>query len=170
MPPPPDARFAAGDAAAAADPLPSPELVGLDALLALDPGARAAVRGVVLEPDDDLAALLPELDHVDVVGVRFPAFTDGRGYSHARRLRATRGWRGELRAIGDVRLDQARSMLRCGFDVLEFADAPDAALLRRSLERFPAPYQSSYPVPPLGAPPDPSSSGPSSGPRPSSGA
>ena len=146
MPPRPDARFTVGDARPDGA-LPSAGLVGLAELLGLEPDARAAVRGVVLEPDDDLAALLPELDHVDVVGVRFPAFTDGRGYSHARRLRATHGWRGELRAIGDVRPDQARSMLRCGFDALEFADAPDAALLRRSLGRFPAPYQPSYPAP-----------------------
>ena len=139
-------RFTIADGFEGPPGLRSEDLVPLATLRELEPAARAAVRGVELGPADDLAALLPELDHLVVVAVRFEAFTDGRGYSHARRLRATHGWTGELRAIGDVRADQARSMLRCGFDALEFAQVPDEALLGRTLGRFRRTYQPSYPA------------------------
>lgn len=121
-------------------------LVPLAELAGLAPDARRAVRGVLVAPADALDALLPELDHLDVVAVDFPAFTDGRGGSHARHLRGTHGWRGELRAVGDVRMDLARSLLRCGFDVLEFAADVDPALLARGLRRYPGTYQPSYAV------------------------
>jgi uncharacterized protein (DUF934 family) len=51
-----------------------------------------------------------------VVAVDFPKFTDGRGYSIAFNLRKRLGYKGELRAIGDVLRDQLFSMHRVGFD------------------------------------------------------
>ena len=147
----PDGRHALPDTAAdRADAPATAALPPLDALLALDRTGRRAARGVRLAPHDALEALLPALDGLEVVAIDFPAFTDGRGFSHARRLRAVHRFAGEVRAIGDVRPDQARQMIRCGFDALEFAEAPDEALLARLLGRFDAGYQPSYPVP--GAP------------------
>jgi uncharacterized protein (DUF934 family) len=72
--------------------------------------------GVWLEADADPAALAPDLARFNVVGVRFASFTDGRGYSLARLLRERHGYRGELRAIGDVLRDQLHYLWRCGFD------------------------------------------------------
>ena len=151
MPPRPDSgagtdrRFVpAGTGGGPGAALATAALPTLAELLALDEDARGAARGVRLAPDDALGDLLPELDHLDLVAVEFPAFTDGRGFSHARRLRAVHGFAGELRAVGDVRADQARQMLACGLDALEFAEAPDRALLERLVGRLPAGYQPSY--------------------------
>ncbi len=79
----------------------------------------AAVR---LEPGDDARDLLPALDRLRLVEVNFPVFGDGRGYSAARILRES-GFTGELRAVGDVLVDQIAFMRRSGFD----AFAPDVA-------------------------------------------
>lgn len=84
--------------------------VTLDAFL--DQSNATAVR---LEPDDDARALLPYLDRLTMIEIGFPTFRDGRGYSAARILREA-GYTGELRAQGDVLVDQLRYMRRCGFD------------------------------------------------------
>jgi len=72
--------------------------------------------GVWLAPDDEPADLVGDFDKISLIGVDFPVFRDGRGYSIARLLRERYGWRGELRAIGDVLRDQLDYMARCGFD------------------------------------------------------
>ncbi|PAV26372.1 oxidoreductase [Tamilnaduibacter salinus] len=64
------------------------------------------------EPED----LADYVNEVPVIGVNFPKFSDGRGYSIARLLRERFGFRNELRAVGDVLLDQLFYMKRCGFD------------------------------------------------------
>src|SRR5690606_12426030 len=64
-----------------------------------------------------------DLQHFQVVALNFPAFTDGRHYSSARLLRERYGYKGEVRAIGDVLRDQLFLMRRCGFDA--FAVRPD---------------------------------------------
>ncbi|MEP3050183.1 MAG: DUF934 domain-containing protein [Erythrobacter sp.] len=78
---------------------------------------------VRIEPGDDARVLLPFLDRLALVEVNFPNFGDGRGYSAARILREA-GYEGELRAVGDVLIDQLSHMRRCGFD----AFAPDVRL------------------------------------------
>ena len=110
--------------------------VALDAFLAEQSNATA----VRIAPGDDLRRLLPVLDRVALVEVAFPAFRDGRGYSSARILREA-GYAGELRAAGDVLVDQILPMRRCGFDSF-LADAPvDRAVLARSLDRYDYRYQ-----------------------------
>ncbi len=72
--------------------------------------------GVLLGPDDDVETLdLPFAD-VALIAIDFPSFRDGRGYSQAYLLRQRLGWRGELRAVGDVLRDQLSHMRQCGFD------------------------------------------------------
>ena len=109
--------------------------VTLDAFAAQDDAT--AVR---LEAGDDARALLPALNRLRLIEVSFPSFRDGRGYSAAAILREA-GYRGELRAAGDVLVDQLASMRRCGFD--SFApEAPiDIDVLRASLARYDTPYQ-----------------------------
>lgn len=110
--------------------------VTLDAFLA-DQTNATAVR---IEAGDDARALVPMLDRLSLIEISFPSFRDGRGYSSARVLREA-GFTGELRAAGDVLVDQVPFMRRCGFD--SFApEAPiDQATLDAALARFPAVYQ-----------------------------
>ncbi|WP_431470241.1 DUF934 domain-containing protein [Sphingosinithalassobacter sp. LHW66-3] len=103
----------------------------------LDQSNATAVR---LETGEDARALLPFLDRLALVEVSFPTFRDGRGYSAGRLLREA-GYTGELRAAGDVLVDQIPFMRRCGFD--SFApDAPiDAGVLDAALARYDHVYQ-----------------------------
>ena len=109
--------------------------VTLDAFL--DQSNATAVR---LEPGEDARALLPYLDRLALVEVAFPAFRDGRGYSAARILRES-GYTGELRAQGDVLVDQIAYLKRCGFDSFAPAAPVDAAALDRALTRYDHVYQ-----------------------------
>ena len=73
---------------------------------------------VEIGPADDTAALAPHLARLTLIRVRFPAFNDGRGFTHARRLRAM-GYTGTLRAAGHVLADQYAMARRSGFDAVE---------------------------------------------------
>lgn len=114
----------------------------------LDQSNAAAVR---VEPGDDARKLLPHLARIKLVEVNFPSFMDGRGYSAARILREA-GYEGELRAVGDVLIDQLHLMRRCGFDSF----APDAPLdegdARNAFSLWPEVYQKAAdPVRPIWA-------------------
>ena len=77
---------------------------------------RTAPLGVRLEANDDPAEVADDIARLALIAIDFPKFTDGRGYSIARLLRERYGYRGTLRAVGDVLHDQLFYMLRCGFD------------------------------------------------------
>lgn len=109
--------------------------VTLEAFLAQ--GGAAAVR---LEAGDDARALVPYLDTLALIEISFPSFRDGRGYSAARILREA-GYTGELRAQGDVLVDQIGFMRRCGFDSFAPETQIDEAVLEAALNRFPHVYQ-----------------------------
>lgn len=83
-----------------------------------DGGGKRNTRrvGVLIAPDDDPSEIADLFDHIALVALNFPKFSDGRGYSHAARLRQHLGYRGEIRAIGDVLYDQIPLMLRAGID------------------------------------------------------
>ncbi len=102
-----------------------------------DQSNATAVR---IEPGDDARALLPFLDRLNLVEVNFPAFGDGRGYSAARILREA-GFTGEIRAVGDVLVDQVNNMKRCGFDAFAPDTPLDADDLETALNRWPEDYQ-----------------------------
>jgi uncharacterized protein (DUF934 family) len=108
--------------------------VTLDAFL--DQSNATAVR---LEPDDDARALIPFLDRLTLIEVAFPKYRDGRGYSSARILREA-GYKGELRAQGDVLVDQIAFMRRCGFDSF----APEASLNPEAVARALSTYDHAY--------------------------
>jgi uncharacterized protein (DUF934 family) len=101
---------------------------------------REGKNGVVLENTDDPRVLVADFDKLALIAVRFPKFTDGRGYSIARLLRRL-GWKGELRAVGDVLRDQLFAMTRCGFDALELRADQDAQAVLTAFSDFTAPYQ-----------------------------
>jgi len=94
---------------------------------------------VRIEPGDDARVLLPFLDRLALVEINFPSFGDGRGYSSARILREA-GFTGELRAVGDVGIDQLSHMRRCGFD----AFAPDKPLNEEDAKRAFATWENVY--------------------------
>lgn len=97
-------------------------------------------NGVLLENTDDPRVLVEDFDKLALIAVRFPKFTDGRGYSIARLSRRL-GWQGELRAVGDVLRDQLFYMTRCGFDAFELRQDQDAQAALTAFSDFSAPYQ-----------------------------
>jgi uncharacterized protein (DUF934 family) len=99
--------------------------------------------GVWLASDERAEGLQDEVGKFSVIAVDFPKFADGRGYSIAYHLRARLGYRGELRAIGDVLRDQLFYMQRVGFDA--FAPRPDKDIHEalKGLNDFSLSYQAS---------------------------
>jgi phosphoadenosine phosphosulfate reductase len=85
--------------------------------------------GLRLDPGEKVDAIANDLGHLSVVAIRFPKFTDGRGYSMARQIRTLGGFTGELRATGDILFDQLQFLSRCGFDAFELSDAATIRLL-----------------------------------------
>lgn len=78
--------------------------------------------GLRLKSDQSPAEIADDLGHFDLIALEFPRFGDGRAYSYARLLRERYGFKGELRAVGNVLRDQLLLMLRCGFDAFEVKD------------------------------------------------
>ena len=103
----------------------------------LEQSNATAVR---IEPGDDARALIPHLGRIALVEVNFPVFGDGRGYSSARVLREA-GYAGELRAVGDIGIDQLAYLRRCGFDAFAPDKPLDAADAEAAFARWDNVYQ-----------------------------
>lgn len=101
---------------------------------------------IYLNGDADLEALKDQLDNFKVIAVNFPAFADGRGYSLARLLKERYKYQGEIRAIGDVLIDQLYFMKRCGFDTYLLKDGLEAEKALQYFSTFSDPYQLAYDV------------------------
>ena len=97
--------------------------------------------GLWLRGDDDPADVADDLAHFDLIAVHFTSFTDGRGYSIGRLLRERYGWKGELRATGDVQRDQLLYLHRCGFDAFDLRENEDVAVALRAFADFSESYQ-----------------------------
>ena len=95
---------------------------------------------VRIEAGEDVRKLIPHFERLKLVEIAFPRFRDGRGYSAARILREN-GYTGELRAEGDVLVDQILFMRRCGFDSFAPHAPLDPKLVEEALSRFPYVYQ-----------------------------
>lgn len=102
---------------------------------------RSGGTGVWLDSHEDPASIAVDLPLLKVVAVNFPSFADGRGYSIARLLRERHGWRGELRAIGDVLRDQLFYLSRCGFDAFALRADRDPNEALPAFEDFSESYQ-----------------------------
>lgn len=147
-----DGRIAVDDvvvlrSAAGADPaqveVPAGDVLVSSAVWRAQHGALVARGdvGVWLAPDEDPATLVDAFDELARIAVDFPKFTDGRGYSTAALLRRRHGWTGELRAIGDVLVDQVFYLRRSGFDALALRAGQDTEVARRQLRVFSVAYQ-----------------------------
>lgn len=115
-----------------------------DALLAHPHG-----RGVILAPDQFAETIAADLPYLDVVAIEFPAFADGRGYSTASLLRGRHGYRGELRAMGDVIKDTLFYQQRCGFNAFAVRADKDIEDALGGLSTFSVRYQDGQDQPPL---------------------
>ncbi len=110
---------------------------------------RVGRVGVLLSPADDVSVLAADLSELDLVAVSFPSFIDGRGYSQARLLRERFSFLGELRAVGDVLIDQLFYLRRCGFDSFALRDDQDLASAQQALKAFSNAYQGAVNQAPL---------------------
>ena len=102
---------------------------------------RAGRTGVIWPNNRDVDDLVPHLGRLAVIALVFPTFRDGRAYTQARLLRERHGYRGELRATGQVLRDQFLFMLRAGFDAFEVKKPGDAEAFAGTVKRYSVFYQ-----------------------------
>jgi uncharacterized protein (DUF934 family) len=82
-----------------------------------------------------------KLNGVIRIDLNFPKFTDGRAYSQAFLLRRRLGFKGEIRATGDVLVDQVVQMARTGFDVAVLREDQSMDVAQRQMDRYKGFYQ-----------------------------
>jgi uncharacterized protein (DUF934 family) len=131
--------------ASGAEVLPprGPVLVGLEQWQAhrealLERGDRL---GIKLRSDQQPEAIENDVDHFELIALEFPKFRDGRAYSYARILRERYGYSKELRAVGDVLLEQLHFMIRCGFDAFVISDPDPLGAYRAATADYSVWYQ-----------------------------
>ncbi|QGZ57288.1 DUF934 domain-containing protein [Paraburkholderia acidiphila] len=111
-------------------------------LLGADDNDADAVAPVLALPNDaDPLAYAAEIAGAARVELHFPSFTDGRAYSQAYLVRRRLGFKADLRATGEVLVDQLLQMERMGFSSAVLCTDVALADAQRQLERFPAFYQ-----------------------------
>jgi uncharacterized protein (DUF934 family) len=100
-------------------------------------------KGIMLKPDQHPEVIVDDLAHLDIIALAFPAFADGRGYSYAVLLRQRYGFKGELRATGDIFKDNMFYLKRCGFDSFAVRADKDLQVALQGLQDFSECYQAS---------------------------
>ena len=122
------------------EPVPEqgPVIVSAERFLA-DAGEfaqRQGAVGVIWPNNRNVAELEPHLANLALIALVFPVYKDGRAYSQARVLRERFGFRGELRATGQVLRDQFLFLLRAGFDAFDVAKPADATAFEEAARRY----------------------------------
>ena len=102
---------------------------------------RGTPLGLRLRSDQSPEPIAADLPHFALVALEFPKFRDGRAYSYARLLRERYQFNGELRAVGEVLLEQLFFMLRTGFDAFELQSADPLHDYHTALADFSVWYQ-----------------------------
>jgi len=108
---------------------------------------------VLIPSDADISRIVQlsvrrtHLDAIAFIAINFPTYTDGRGFSLAHMLRNQLGWKGELRAVGDVMIDTMHYLARCGFDSFLVKAGHDAQAALNALTTFTVYYQKCYSQP-----------------------
>jgi uncharacterized protein (DUF934 family) len=97
--------------------------------------------GVRIEPEEAVEDLVYDLPRLDLVALAFPKFLDGRAFTSARLLRERYGFKGEIRAVGEVLREQAFHMVRCGFDAFVPTDGSDPEAYAAAIARYRHVYQ-----------------------------
>ena len=109
--------------------------------------ARRQPVGIWLESNEGPESIANDLKHFTIIGVNFPKFADGRGYSTARLLRERFAYSGEIRALGDVLRDQLFLLRRCGFDAFAVRQDKDIEAALAGLNAFSESYQTAVDQP-----------------------
>lgn len=122
-------------------PNDGPALIPMDVWLENPRRYEGKDLGIWLDSHDEPERLEGLVNELPVIAVNFPKFSDGRGYSTARILRERLGYKNELRAVGDVLLDQLQFMKRCGFDSYALRPDKDITKAPRCLKFFSNAYQ-----------------------------
>lgn len=107
----------------------------------------AGAFGIWLDSHETVGDIAAEVHNFPVIGLNFPAFSDGRAYTNARELREFYKYEGEVRAIGDVLRDQLFYMMRCGFDAFEIRHDQDPEACLKAFADFQTGYQASIDQP-----------------------
>jgi uncharacterized protein (DUF934 family) len=99
--------------------------------------------GVKLLASESVEAIAGDLDLIALVALEFPAFTDGRSFSHARLLRSRYGFDGEIRAIGGYMADQVYYLSRVGVNAFQLGSEKELAVALSTMDDFTVKYQES---------------------------
>ena len=104
---------------------------------------------VLIDSDEDIEDIREFASTLSVIALNFPSFLDGRAYSSANLLRREYGYKAELRAVGDIRIDQLEQMARCGFNAFQLADGQNIEQGLERLQGFSFSYQPAFNREPL---------------------
>lgn len=104
---------------------------------------------VFIDSDEDIEGIREFASTLSVIALNFPSFLDGRAYSSANLLRREYGYKSELRAVGDIRIDQLEQMARCGFNSFQLADGQNIEQGLERLQGFSFSYQPAFNREPL---------------------
>ena len=96
--------------------------------------------GIRMKSDQPPALIADDIDRFHLIALEFPTLADGRAFSYARLLRERHGFKGELRAVGDVYKDQLYFMQRCGFSSFELPAGRDPNDALGALKSFSVVY------------------------------
>ena len=102
---------------------------------------RSGGLGLRVSGDVSVEEIAGDLSFFDLIALEFRAFTDGRCYSHARLLRERFGFRGEIRAVGEVLRDQLYFLARCGVNAFEVGDEEHPEEWLKAFNEFSVQYQ-----------------------------
>lgn len=98
--------------------------------------------GAFVIENEDIQDLIPSLSQLSVIAFRFEKFADGRAFSHARQLRTEHGYKGEIRAFGDILPDQVNFLQRSGFDAFALRTEAEAEATLAIKDKVTVQYQS----------------------------
>jgi uncharacterized protein (DUF934 family) len=96
--------------------------------------------GIRMKSNQPPALIANDLERFDLIALEFPTLQDGRAFSYARLLRERHGFKGEIRAVGDVYKDQLYFMQRCGFSSFELPAGRDPEDAKKALKSFSVAY------------------------------
>lgn len=96
--------------------------------------------GIRMKSDQPPALIADDIERFELIALEFPTLQDGRAFSYARLLRERHGFKGELRAVGDVYKDQLYFMQRCGFSSFELPAGRDPEDAKAALKSFSVVY------------------------------
>lgn len=105
--------------------------------------ARDGITAVQIAADETAEELAEDLADIEMVVLPFVSYVDGRSYSHAYKLRTRFGFKGQIRAVGDVHFDQLDFLTRSGCDAVELPEGDNLDTALRAFNEYSEVYQPS---------------------------